>query len=453
VRLGDRLTRLAARPDLPRRTIRLRLTLLYGGLFLLSGAALLAITYVLMVHATKGFVFKGENGSVGSVQGSPKPGSKTGELELQTSGRPDGRRLTPQQQLAQARQLEAQAKRQHDSELHQLLTQSGIALAAMAVVSIGLGWLVAGRVLRPLRTITTSARDISAANLHERLALAGPDDELKELGDTFDALLERLEASFQAQRRFVANASHELRTPLARQRALVQVALGDPDATIQSLRRAHERVLVSELELERLIDALLTLSRGQAGLNRREGLDLADVTDQVLVHRRSEAARRGLELHAALSPAPATGDARLVERLVANLVDNALRHNVPDGRVEVATNTDAGHAVLSVTNTGPTVPVAAVDQLIQPFQRLVPERTHREGVGLGLSIVQAIATTHDATLRLRPQPEGGLHVDVSFPPPSRRPDSQIKSSISRSSTPDRRARGKPPATEASTTPS
>jgi signal transduction histidine kinase len=325
----------------------------------------------------------------------------------------------------------------------------------MAVLSIGLGWFVAGRALRPLRTITATARDISAANLHERLALAGPDDELKELGDTFDALLERLEASFQAQRRFVANASHELRTPLARQRALVQVALADPDATTHSLRGAHERVLASETQLERLIEALLTLSRGQAGLNRREGFDLADVTSQVLLPRRSEAARRGLELHDALSPAPATGDARLVERLVANLVDNALRHNLPDGRVEVATKTEAGHAVLSVTNTGPTVPVAAVDQLIQPFQRLAPERTTREGVGLGLSIVHAIATAHDATLRLRPHPQGGLHVDVSFPAPSPDANRQVRSSIDRSSTPDRRAGSKPPAgaPEATTTPS
>jgi signal transduction histidine kinase len=451
VRLGDRLIHLAARPHLPRRTIRLRLTLLYGGLFLASGAALLAITYVLVVHATKGFVFNGENGSVGFVQESPKPGSKPGKLELHTSGRPGGPRLTPQQ-AAQARQLEAQAKHQHASELHQLTTQSGIALGGMAVLSIALGWLVAGRALRPLRTITTAAREVSAANLHERLALAGPDDELRELGDTFDALLERLEASFQSQRRFVANASHELRTPLARQRALVQVALADPGATIQSLRSAHERVLASEEQLERLIEALLTLSRGQAGLNRREGFDLADVTDQVLLPRRSEAATRGLELHDALSPASAAGDARLVERLVANLVDNAVRYNVPDGRVEVATKTEAGHAVLSVVNTGPAVPVTAVDQLLRPFQRLAPDRTmNREGVGLGLSIVQAIATAHDAALTLRPQPEGGLHVEVSFPAQSHRQESQVRSTISRSSGAGTKAPAGAP--KASTTPS
>jgi signal transduction histidine kinase len=177
---------------------------------------------------------------------------------------------------------EAEARAARDAVLDRLLVQSGIALAAMALVSVALGSVVAGRVLRPLRTITTAARDISATNLQERLALDGPDDELKELGDTFDALLERLEASFESQRRFVANASHELRTPLARQRTLAQVAIGDPGATVASLRSAHERVLASGAQQERLIEALLTLSRGEAGLDRREPVDLATATEQHL---------------------------------------------------------------------------------------------------------------------------------------------------------------------------
>jgi signal transduction histidine kinase len=414
--LRERFTKLAAKPHLPRRTVRLRLTLLYGGLFLASGAALLAITYVLVVHATDGFIFKGQNGVSFSSSTKAPPGGvkKGGERPHLTTVGPASKGLTPRQAEQQARQLQQQAQQQHASVLHQLLIQSGIALAGMSVLSILLGWIVAGRVLRPLRTITATARDISATNLHERLALDGPNDELKELGDTFDGLLARLEASFQAQRQFVANASHELRTPLARQRTLGQVALADPDATVESLRAAHERVLAAGAEQERLIDALLALARGQTGVANREPIDLADVTERVLVAHQSEAERHELEVYAQLSPAPVTGDSRLIERLVTNLVDNAQRYNLPRGRVEVSTTTQNGHAILCVSNTGPVVPGDAVGQLFQPFKRLGAERTNNgaTGVGLGLSIVQAIAEAHDATVAVQPQPTGGLEVSV-----------------------------------------
>ena len=209
---------------------------------------------------------------------------------------------------------------------------SVIALAIMAAVSMGLGWLIAGRVLRPLRTITTAARDISATNLHRRLALDGPDDEFKELGDTFDGLLGRLDASFQSQRQFVANASHELRTPLARLKTLAQVALADPDASVESLRAAHERVLASEQQLEGLIAALLNLASSERALDRREPVDLAAVTDEVLAARRHEIERRDLQLNATLDPARVEGNRQLIERLVANLIDNAIRHNMTGGR-------------------------------------------------------------------------------------------------------------------------
>jgi signal transduction histidine kinase len=429
VRTRQRLLRLAVRPHLPRRTVRLRLTLLYGGLFLLSGAALLAITYVLVVHATAGFIFSDQNGIGGIVRNGRPPAAAPahgtipsfGSLSVQSSSngitvRAGGSGLTGRQAAAVGRTLTAQADRQHTSTLHALLIQSGIALAGMALLSIALGWLVAGRVLRPLRTITTAARSISATNLHERLALDGPNDELRELGDTFDGLLARLDASFQAQRRFVANASHELRTPLARQRALVQVALADPNASFESLRAAHKRVLASEEQLERLIEALLTLTRGQAGVARREPFDLASLTNQALLARDSEANRIGVDTEAALAPAPASGDPRLVERLIANLLDNALHHNIAGGHIAVTVETRDGRAVLSVLNTGPVVPATAVDRLFQPFQRLGADRTHhREGLGLGLSIVHAIADSHDATVAVQPQPEGGLRIEVSFP--------------------------------------
>lgn len=303
--------------------------------------------------------------------------------------------------------------------MNQLLAYSGVGLAIMAVISGGLGWVMAGRALRPLRAITHAARQISATSLDRRLDLAGPDDEIKELGDTFDDLLGRLEAAFRTQRQFAANASHELRTPLAWQRTLVQVALADPDADAGSLRAAHERVLAAGAQQERIIEALLMLARGQAGLARKDRFDLADLAGQVIATRQVEAQDRQLRMRTALASAPAGGDPRLAERLVANLADNALRHNTPGGSIEIVTGTRDPYAVLTVTNTGPIVSAAAVDQLLQPFQRLGTDRTgHGQGLGLGLSIVRAIADAHGATLTIRPQPSGGLHVETAFPQPA-----------------------------------
>lgn len=403
-----------------RRTVRLRLTLLYGSLFLVSGAALLGITYVLVDHATDGvYVSHDKNGMTSAFVESPQRNKPLpqGSWSVEQPGR--GPVPDPAQVEAQTRLAETQARRQRAEQLRQLLIQSGVALGIMAVISVGLGWVVAGRILGRVRTITTRVRRISATNLHERLALDGPRDELKDLGDTFDGLLARLEASFEAQRRFVANASHELRTPMARQRTIAQVALSDPDATVESLRTAHERVLAAGEQQERVIAALLTLAKGQAGIDRREPFDLASLTEEVVAARRSEAEFRDVTVRAAPSPAVASGDRALAERLVVNLVDNALRHNEPGGRVEVTTETRNGRAVLVVTNTGPVVPLVAIDRIFQPFQRLGEERTRRgEGLGLGLSIVQAIAHAHDATLDTRPRPDGGLVVEVGFPAPA-----------------------------------
>jgi signal transduction histidine kinase len=426
VALTHRLTALALGSRRSRRTVRLRLTLIYGGLFLICGAGLLGITYVLVDNATAGyFSSTGPGGRTiagfaGPAAGAGKHGNPpAGTQFIKTGPGSTTVTLTPGQARAVTRQIEAMAASQHASEMRQLLIYSGVALAIMAAASAGLGWLVAGRVLRPLRTITAAARDISATSLHRRLALTGPDDELKELGDTFDALLARLDASFAAQRQFAANASHELRTPLAWQRTLVQVALADPEADFESLRAACERVLASGAHQERILEALLTLTRGQAGLDKREPFDLATLAGHVLRARQPGAQDRQLAIHSALAPAPATGDPRLAERLIANLADNALRHNVPGGYIEIVTGTKNSRAVLSVINTGPVVPAAAVDRLLQPFQRLGADRTgHGEGLGLGLSIVQAITRAHGATLTLRPQPAGGLHAEVSFPEPS-----------------------------------
>jgi signal transduction histidine kinase len=326
--------------------------------------------------------------------------------------------LTPQQVREQIARDIALAKHQHDAEMRQLLEQSGVALAIMAAISILLGWLAAGRVLRPLRTLNDHARETSASSLHQRLALTGPDDELKQLGNTFDDLLERLEASFAAQRQFVANASHELRTPLARARTLSEVALGDPEATVESLRSSHLRVLAAGKQQERVIEALLTLARSERGLDEQEPFDLADVTRRVLAARRPDAEERHIYVHATLDRAEAGGEPHLAERLVANLVDNALRHNLAaGGRIDVFTTTRNGQARLWVSNSGPRVPPEEVELLLQPFQRLGAARTdHSDGVGLGLSIVQAIAAAHCATLHVHARDNGGLDVEVDFPP-------------------------------------
>jgi len=274
-------------------------------------------------------------------------------------------------------------------------------------------------VLRPLRTITSTARDISATNLHQRLALTGPDDEFKELGDTFDGLLGRLEASFRSQRQFVANASHELRTPLARLKTLAQVALSDPDASVESLRASHERVLVAEQQLEGLIGALLNLASSEQNLEHREPVDLMAVTEAALAVRHQEIEHRDLKLTATLYGARVEGNRQLLEQLVANLLDNAIEHNVTGGRVEVRTTTTEGQAILSVTNDGPVIAAEDLGRLQRPFQRLGAERTsHGDGHGLGLSIIHAIATAHGATLGVHSQAAGGLHVTVRFPNPS-----------------------------------
>ena len=363
----------------PRRTLRVQLALLYTGIVFASGLVLIAIpnlflgTAVSLVHQ-----------SASHVQYGSAPGP-------------------------------ALANSQHGADVHQAAIGSAIALLVLVALSLVLGWLLAGRFLRPLRTITATARDISASNLNRRLALGGPRDEFKELGGTLDDLFGRLQASFESQRHFVANASHELRTPLTAERTLIQVALADPDADAETLRATCEELLKLGDHQERLIDSLLTLATSERGIDAREPVDLAQVASKVLLGRSAEAERRGIDTVTALGFAPAAGDASLVESLVANLVDNAIQHNVSGGRVEVSTAATAGGATIWVRNTGPVIPAGEVDRLFQPFQQLAGERLrHSGGHGLGLAIVRAIAGAHGATLTARPRAGGGLEVEVTF---------------------------------------
>ncbi|WP_026416565.1 sensor histidine kinase [Actinomadura oligospora] len=417
------------RSGLSRRTVRLRLTLLYGALFLVCGTTLVGITYLLASQSTPGvYTLRGPNGDTNALaRGSSGSDSGTGtgsgpgpDGSLHSSSGQGGGSVSdttgPAQAADIARRTEQAARAQRARELRSLLVQSGTALGITTVISLGAGWVVAGHMLRRLRRITAAARTISAGNLHERLALDGPQDELRELGDTFDELLARLEGAFLAQRRFIAHVSHELRTPMTRQRTLAQVALADPDATAESLRAAHERVLAAGAQQEQLVLALLTLARGQAGIGRREPFDLAGLTRDTALNRSDDARRLGVTVRTDLAPAEVSGDARLAERMITNLVDNAVRHNIPGGRVEVTTGRRDGAAVLTVANTGRTIPEPAVERLFEPFERLDAEHTGRaEGLGLGLSIVRAIADAHDAAVLARPRPDGGLVVTVTFP--------------------------------------
>ena len=385
-----------------RKTVRWRLTFLYSGLFLLSGAALLVITYLLVA------------GGFPVIQDRGTPG---GDGISQVCAGQDGSLAVGDAFTACAEQARTLMATQQAETLRRLFLRSGLALTIMTVVSVGLGWLVAGRVLSPLRTIAATTRHISASDLHQRLAMTGRQDEMKQLGDTIDGLLARLEAAFTAQRQFVANASHELRTPLARQRTLLEVALADPTPTTDGLRVVCGRVLAAGEQQERLIEALLTLARSERGLDRREPLDLRAIAESVVEARRAEAAAREVAVSADLGPAGALGDTRLAERMVANLVDNAIRHNDTGGTVEVVTDIRAGVATLTVTNTGPVIPPEQVDRLFQPFDQLAPDRTAtRDGLGLGLPIVAAIAAAHDARLDVHPLPAGGLAVTVRLPP-------------------------------------
>ncbi|MFJ7417012.1 sensor histidine kinase [Streptomyces uncialis] len=302
---------------------------------------------------------------------------------------------------------------------HQLLTGSAVALAVLVPVALVTGWFVAGRFLTPLRAITATARAISAGNLHQRLGLGEPADELTELGGILDDLFARLQASFDAHRHFVANASHELRTPLAGLRTLLEVALADPDADAGTLRSACEDALALGGHQERLVQALLALATSERGVTRRDTLDLAHIARRVLTSRLDRATEKGIDLAEDLTPAVTTGDPRLVESLIANLVENAIRHNHPDGHVRITTRTSGTGAALTITNSGPVVPGDQLERLFQPFQRLVPDRDSRhDGYGLGLAIVNAVTRAHHATLTAGAPPEGGLAITVRFAHPT-----------------------------------
>ena len=393
-----------------RRPVRLRLTLVYSGLFLAAGAVLLAVTYGLVAQSL----------STTPSSAAVSPASKYVDQAVQAckSENLDPVALAKCENVAEQSLngvSKASEEFQRSRTLAHLLDYSLAALAAVAFGSACLGWIVAGRVLRPVHAITAAARRASEQNLGERIALTGPHDELKELADTFDAMLERLDAAFASQRRFVANASHELRTPLTVMRTAIDVTLAKPDRTPAQLEAMAAEVRQAVDRAEALIEALLTLARSDRGSGPRERLDVAILAEDALDAAAPAIREHPVTVQAALEPAPAVGDPVLVERLVTNLIDNAVRHNVAHGWVQVATGTREGMAFIDVANGGPVIPAELVPSLFEPFRRLSGRSGSPDGTGLGLSIVRSVAAAHCGQATAHPRPSGGLEVSVSLP--------------------------------------
>lgn len=381
-----------------RPTIRIRLTLLYGGMFLIAGILLLSIIYMLAaqaLHVGSELPFKIVKGQV------------TSEVcNLPENASPDAFNAA----------MNACVNHQRQQALDTLLNRSLLALVGLSVIAFAFGYAMAGRVLSPLGRITRIARRVAGTDLSRRIELDGPDDELKELADTFDDMLDRLERAFTAQQRFVGNASHELRTPLAINRTLLEVHLSDPQAPPE-LQQLGKTLLATNERSEQLVEGLLLLARSDNQIVERKPVDLAEVASRALDQARGEAEAKGLEMRGELAPAVVQGNGVLLERIALNLVQNAVRYNVPaDGWVEVRTELMPGHALMVVTNTGPVVPAYEIDNLFEPFRRLRTERTGSDkGVGLGLSIARSVARAHGGRIIAEPREGGGLVMRVSLP--------------------------------------
>ncbi|MCL2417815.1 MAG: HAMP domain-containing protein [Conexibacteraceae bacterium] len=431
-----------------RLTLRLRLTLLYGSVFIAAGAGLLAATYALFKQSQStssrtiairavqfqlpaaAYPFTVPAAGSGHVTVTTHPPravltTRPGTGNTVLRGAPQAQQLIKRIRTSGQNQLAALVQRanfrlrtERANDASSLLLWSAVALGVVALLSIGLAWWLAGRALRPLRTMNRRARAISAENLNERLGVEDRHDELGELASTFDALLARLEAAFDSQRRFVANASHELRTPLTLERTLAEVALADPHASTASLRRVCERVVASTEQQERLLDALLTLARSEAGVTAGESVDLGVLVHDALLAREAQLAGIAVEVDER-GPAVVVGDTALLELLVANLLDNAIVHNGgEDPWIRVSTGEFDGAPGLRIANGGEAVPADRVPELFEPFRRGSGERVsgRDDGLGLGLSIVRAVASAHSARIEGRALPGGGLEFELRFTP-------------------------------------
>ncbi|WUS28098.1 HAMP domain-containing histidine kinase [Streptomyces caniferus] len=383
-----------------RPTIRIRLALLYGGMFLMAGIVLLTLIYILaaktLKEGTPEFRVFGSNVRLGNLSCPGLPPAGTAD-EINSA-------------IAHC------IRNQRELALHTFLNRSLTALVGLTVVAFAFGYAMAGRVLSPLGRITRTAQRVAGSDLHRRIELGGPDDELKELADTFDEMLDRLDRAFESQRRFVANASHELRTPLAINRTLLEVQLADPGASPE-LAQLGKTLLATNERSEQLVEGLLLLARSENKVVDKKPVDLSEVASQAVDQTREEAQVKGVELRGVRSRVVVQGNGVLLERIALNLVQNAVRYNVPEeGWVEVSTEPAPGCAVLVVANTGPVVPAYEVENLFEPFRRLRTERTGSDkGVGLGLSIVRSVVRAHDGSITAVPREGGGLVMRVVLP--------------------------------------
>ncbi|MEV6207610.1 HAMP domain-containing sensor histidine kinase [Kitasatospora sp. NPDC051914] len=383
-----------------RPTVRIRLTLLYGGMFLMAGVVLLLLMYYFVREA---------------MQSGTLPALRLGQGVTITT--PDGQVITTQGELT--RWLDHYQDVEADRSLNTLLRKALTALICLAVIAFAAGYAMAGRVLRPLGRITRTAREVAGSDLHRRIQLDGPDDELKELADTFDDMLDRLDRSFDSQRRFVANASHELRTPLAINRTLLEVQLSDPAAS-PDLQQLGKTLLATNERSEQLVEGLLLLARSDNEITDRRPVELSEVALRALEQLRPEAVTREVELRPELNPVTVSGNGVLLERIALNLLQNAVRYNAPDGWVEISTTpAPGGVGELIVTNTGPVVPGYEMEHIFEPFRRVKgADRTRSDrGVGLGLSIVRSVVRAHGGTIEATPRPGGGLTIRVRIPGP------------------------------------
>ncbi|MDZ7884369.1 MAG: ATP-binding protein [Mycobacterium sp.] len=375
--------------------IRTRLTALYAGALFLAGVLLIGLIYFYLEQSL-----------------DHRPGAALQATIRDFAEQRGGRSFPRLDNLLTL--VTNQAEQQRQALMHGMLRWSLTALVVVSVLACGAGWLLAGRALRPLQEVTATARRVAGRSLHERIALHGPDDEIKELADTFDAMLERLDRAFDSQHRFVANASHELRTPLTINRTLIEVALEDP-ATPDSTRRLGETLLAVNKRQERLIDGLLVLAGSDQQLQTHELVDLAEIARRALRAAEPAARSAGVMLRISLDPCAVRGDAALLERLIGNLVDNAIRYNVESGWVDVSVSAHDGLALLSVQNSGPEVGPTEVEGLFEPFRRLTRTATAAGGTGLGLSIVRSVANAHGGQVHARSRPDGGLIVEATLP--------------------------------------
>lgn len=383
-----------------RLPLRVRLTALYGLAFFLGGGLLVSAMYgivALELERQPSVAFE----ATGTRAVLPEP--------------PGGHSQVEPAEADVVRRIEAAERRRRDDTLNALLVQSLIALGVVGLGAAGLGYVVAGRALRPLTQITATARRVAERNLHERIDLEGPDDEIKELADTFDDMLARLDRSFTGQRHFVGNASHELRTPLAVERTLLEVAMSDPDSS-DDLKQIGKTLLETNARSEVLISKLLTLARSENAVTNRHPADLGHIAATAISSCEDEINSRGISVRSDLQPVEIYGDTELIEQMVLNLVQNAVRHNIPagGGQIEVSTIHDADQGGLRITNTGQNVPQHDVPRMFEPFVRLARQRTG-SSQGLGLSIVKSVAHSHGGSVTARPRPGGGLTIEVLIP--------------------------------------